>query len=249
MFCPHCGKDSAEDQAYCGHCGGRISEPGPPPQQGMRETTPWEDRQTRGILTGVIDTLKSSLFSPAEFFRKMKVTGGLTDPLLYALITGMAGVMVSFVWQILLQDTLQSFVPQEMRSAAGLELFRNVGMAALAVMMPFMMMIGLFIWAGMLHLFLMMVKGANNGFEATFRTVAYSYGANVFQAIPFCGGFIATVWSLVLVIIGLRESHGTTGGKATFAALFPLVLCCVFVALVAVLIFGTIAASLGSMSR
>ena len=67
----------------------------------------------------------------------------------------------------------------------------------------------------------MMVKGAKPGFEATFRVVAYGYSANIFMVIPFCGGILPLVWAVVLSIIGLREAHETTGGKAAFAVFLP----------------------------
>jgi len=247
MYCPHCGKEIADGQAFCQYCGKGVAEP---TQQGagIREKTPWEARETEGFFGGLINTLKSALFTPTEFFRKMSVTGGLTDPLLYALITGMAGMMISYFWQVLLQGTIQNFMPPEFRGAAGYDMFQGLGIAVLAGLSPFMIIFGLFVAVGIIHLFLLMVKGSRHGFEGTFRVVSYSYGANIFQAIPFCGSLIALVWTIVLVIIGLKESQETSGGKAAFAALFPIVLCCAVVAIGAVLMMGVIAASVGELS-
>lgn len=239
MFCPHCGKDITEGQAFCQHCGGMLEKP--ESTADLREKTPWEDRALQGFIGGLLKTMKGSLFTPAEFFRKMPVKGGLTDPLLYALIVGMIGMMASYVWQIMLEDTFRGFIPAEMKAAAGYNIFHGIGMAVLAVITPFMIIVALFVWAGILHLLLMLVHGSKNGFEATFRAVSYSYGANIFMALPFCGGFVALVWSIVLAIIGLKEAHGTSGGRASFAVLFPLIACCVGVVLIAMLIAGTMA--------
>jgi hypothetical protein len=115
--------------------------------------------------------------------------------------------------------------------------------------MPFMIILGLFIWSGILHVFLMMVKGTKAGFEATFRVVSYSYGTNVLNIIPFCGGIIAWVWSIVLSIIGLKEAHETSGGKAAFAVLFPFLLCCGLAVAVGLLMMGVIAASIGATAQ
>jgi hypothetical protein len=92
-----------------------------------------------------------------------------------------------------------------------------------------------------------MVRGSKNGFEATFRVMAYAYGSNIFMAVPFCGGFIAALWNIVVVIIGLKEAHGTSGGKAAFAVLFPVLLCCAVAVLFSILVLGTVAASFGTM--
>ena len=103
----------------------------------------------------------------------------------------------------------------------------------------------MFVLAGILHVCLMMVKGTKAGFEGTFRVVAYGYSANIFMVIPFCGGILAAVWAVVLSIIGLREAHETTGGKAAFAVFLPVIVCCGMRLFVLALILGAAAGSLG----
>jgi hypothetical protein len=179
----------------------------------------------------------------------MPVTGGLTDPLLYALIIGMAGLMFSYFWQILLQGTMQDVMMPGMKTVAGPQVLRGIGMAALAFFSPFLIILGLFISSGVLHLFLLLVKGARAGFEATFRVAAYGYSANIFLVLPLCGGLIAAVWAIVLTIIGLREAHETTGGKAAFAVFLPVVVCCGLILVAVALFMGAAAASLGTMMQ
>jgi hypothetical protein len=175
----------------------------------------------------------------------MNVTGGITDPLLYALITGMVSWMIYYFWIIVLHDPLSSYIPQT--GSSGLDVFQGSGIVAAAILTPFILIASLFIWSGILHLLLMMVRGAKNGYEATFRVVSYSSGASVFLMVPFCGAIIASLWTIVIAIIGLKEAHGTTGGKASFAVLFPLILCCAVVMLFFLLVLGTVAASFGTM--
>lgn len=246
MFCPYCSNEVNDGQLFCHVCGKRIS---PAPEAGVpgRARTPWEDRQQLGFFNGLAATLRESLFSPGDFFRRMHVTGGIADPLLYAMIVGVVGIMVLYVWQIIFQDAFHGYLPSDMQGAGAIDMFSGMGIAFLAIFMPFLIILSLFLWSGTLHLLLMMVRGANNGFEATFRAVAYSYGAYLLMAIPFCGGLIATVWNLVIVIIGLKEAHGTSGGKTSFAVLFPLILCCAAVVLIALLVLGAAAASFGTL--
>jgi hypothetical protein len=247
MFCPHCGKEIAEGHIFCQHCGARLAEPAP--VAGGREKTPWEDREAKGFFSGLFTTVKDTLFRPSEFFRKMPVTGGLTDPLLYALIIGMTGLMFSYFWQILLQGAMQDAMLPGMKAVAGQHMLRGMGMAVLAFFSPFLVILWLFISSGVLHLFLMMVKGARSGFEATFRVAAYGSSANLFLVIPFCGGLLAGVWAIVLTIIGLREAHETTGGKAAVAVFFPVVVCCGLILVAIALFMGAAAASLGTMMQ
>lgn len=244
MFCPHCGKEISEGHAFCQFCGGTIAAAGSATAPG-RAKTAWEDPATRWNVQGLFSTLKGSLFAPANFFRTMNVTGGITDPTLYALITGMVSWMAYYFWMIVLHDPLSSYLPT--KGASDLDLFQGAGLAAAAVLAPFVLIASLFIWSGILHLLLMMVRGAKNGFEATFRVVSYSIGAYVFLMVPFCGALISALWTVVLAIIGLKEAHGTTGGKASFAVLFPLIMCCAMVMLFFLLILGSVAASFGTM--
>lgn len=246
MFCPHCGKEVAEDQVFCQHCGARLREEAVPAAEaartpGARHRTAWEDRESLGFFGGLFKTLNDALFRPSEFFGKMSVTGGLTDPLLYGLIVGMVGLMFSYLWQILMHGTMQNVMPG-MQSQY---LFPGMGLAFLAFFSPFMIIIGLFVSAGVLHLCLMMVRGAKYPFEATFRVVSYGSSANVFLLIPFCGNLIALVWAIVLYIIGLREAHETSGGKAAFAVFLPAIVCCGLVLFGVALFLGAAAGSLG----
>jgi hypothetical protein len=248
MFCPHCGKEVSEGQAYCQHCGMRLSEAAPSaPVAGMREKTPWEDREHQGLFGGLSKTLKQVLFSPGDFFKTMPVTGGLTDPLLFGLILGMTGALFSYFWQIALSGVMQDFMPPQMLAASEHSLFQGASLAVLAICTPFLIILWLFILSGMLHLFLLMVQGAKSGFEATFRVVAYSEAPYLFLVLPFCGGFLAWIWSLVIILIGLQHAHETTGGKAAFAVFLPLFVCCGLIIAVAVVFMGAIAASFGSM--
>ena len=245
MFCQHCGKEIMEGQAFCQFCGGKTAAA--PATAAGRSKTAWEDEGTQLSLGGLTATLKESLFRPAEFFRKMNVTGGLSNPLLYALITGMIGWTAYYFWEIVFHDTFRELLPSQ--ATSGLALFAEAGLAVKAIFTPFMLIAGLFIWSGVLHLLLMLVRGAKNGFEATFRVVSYINGASVFLVMPLCGAFLCGIWTLVLAVIGLRDAHGISGGKATFVVLFPLLLCCAFIALFSLLVLGTVAASFGTLSQ
>ena len=86
---------------------------------------------------------------------------------------------------------------------------------------------------------LMLVGGADKGFEATARVCSYAQASQLAQVIPFCGGLLSLVWSLILLIVGLSTAHGISRGKAAVAVILPVVLCCAF--LVAMTFFGVIA--------
>jgi hypothetical protein len=246
MFCPHCGKEISENQAFCQFCGEATVITATVQGTGRAKTT-WEEEGTQWTFKGLVDTLKGSLFNPSEFFRKMEVTGGLAGPMLYAMIVGMIGITLFNVWQILLHDPYTAYIAA--RGGGHSDIAQGAGTILSALFLPFLIIIVLFIVSGMFHLLLMMNRGANRPFEATFRVTAYSSGALIFLTVPYCGMLVVPLWYVTLAIIGLREAHSTTGGKATFAVLFPMLLCCAFAMLFSILVLGTIAASFNSITN
>lgn len=248
MYCPQCGKEISEGQVFCQYCGARlVTEPGTSPSVIGRSKTPWENREEIGFFSGLFKTLKEALFTPSEFFRKMPVSGGLTDPLLYALIIGMVGLMVHYFWDMLLYNSMPDFIASEVKTAAGRSMVEGLRSPLAAMITPFLFIFWLFIVSGALHLFLLLARGALAGFEATFRVLAYGVSPFVFLIVPFCGMPIAGLWVMAISIIGLKEAHGTTGGKAAFAVLFPFIFCCGLFIAAMVLFMGALAASFGSL--
>jgi hypothetical protein len=176
----------------------------------------------------------------------MPTTGGIGSPLIYAVVVGWIGIAIAVVWNTLFQGMWIPFMGggEEAAVAAGFTAVWAIGMVLIA---PIFVVIGVFIGAAILHLMLMIVGGANGGFEATVRVVCYAQTALVCYAqtaqlagiIPICGGLISLVWAIILYVFGLSTAHRTTQGKAVLAVLLPVVLCCAFAA--ALMFMGVLA--------
>jgi hypothetical protein len=217
---------------------GATSEPA-----GLRSGLPWEHRQERGFFNAFIETLVMVLTRPGEAFAVMKREGGLGEPLIYALIGGCLGGIVSLLFSLGLQS-VGFFADRHDTFAAMAGM--GVGSVALIVLVPLFVIIGLFIGSAIIHLCLMIVGGANQSFETTFRVLAFSQGSTgLLQMIPVCGGMIAGVWAIVCNCIGLARAHETDTGRAVLAVFLPLIVCCGGVMLVAFM-FGGLAAWSGS---
>ena len=89
--------------------GGTAAPAVPPVQPGAAPTSttvagrtglPWEHRQERGFFNAFIETLSMVLTRPAEAFSVMKREGGLGEPLIYALIGGSVGGIVSALFSL-----------------------------------------------------------------------------------------------------------------------------------------------------
>jgi len=183
----------------------------------------WEDQGP--FFKRLYSTWKESTFHPIRFFQNMPVDAGIVRPYLYFLITGFIGALAATIWIAPLY--LVMFMPLVFAGGGVIPIAIIIGMlAAIVIFSPIISTIMIFIMAGVYHLSLMIFKGNKKGFEATFRSLAYAFGsASIGNLIPFFGGWAAGIWGAVMTIIGFRESHQITTGKAVLAYLVPLFLC------------------------
>ncbi len=219
----------------------------PPPPGGappQLQPLPWE-QPGYPALEGLYETAKLVLTAPSQAFARMSLTGTLGRPLLYAVIFGWVGMIAGQAYNIAFRSAMQNLLPG-MNRGFHFPLAVNITLMVLA---PLFVLIGVFIWSAILHLFLLLVGGATRGFASTVRVVCYAGTVQVFQIVPFCGGLIGLVWALFLYIIGLATAHRTTQGKAALAVLLPVVLCCVCVAVIAVAFGAAIAAAVGHLGN
>ena len=178
---------------------------------------PWEDRADHGLWQGIWMTFKQVSFSPETFFKNLTYRGGKKEPLAFGVLTGSIGNMLALFWQSLIPGGLM---------VLGFSYFSNYAVGFLFLLMmllvPLMVAVGIFIYSGVLHLLLLLVRGGGNGFQATFRVVAYSQAVQVVGVVPFVGGLIGGVWQFIIQLIGLREIHETTYLRVIMAFLIPV---------------------------
>lgn len=211
----------------------------PPPQPESPPVIPWED-PGRSPFDGLFETVKLLATAPGEAFARMPVTGGIGRPLFYAVAVGWLAVAVNIAWNLLFQGMWFPFVESAddlagLGAMYGLTLGWGVMMAVLA---PLFIIIAVFLVAAVYHLVLLMIGGANHGFEATVRVVCYAQTAQLAGLIPCCGSIIGLVWTIVLYTIGLSTAHRTSQGKALVTIFLPVVFCCVVWALFVLAIGG-----------
>jgi hypothetical protein len=189
----------------------------------VRNGLPWEHRQERGFLSAFVETVVMVLSKPSTAFATMRTEGGLTEPLLYAVIGGGVGVIVWFIFSVAL-NSVGVLNPREMGFAP------MVGMSVSFVMLVWRLVfvaIVPFVFGGLVHVSLVLVGGANKAFETTFRVISFSQGSTApLQLVPCCGGFVALIWFLVANCIGVARAHEIDSGRATLAVLLPFVVCC-----------------------
>jgi len=192
----------------------------PPPEPPPAAVIPWEQPGLPWT-TALIETVKLLLSKPRQAFERMPITGDPLRPFVFAILLGWFGVVFGVLWSLPFRHMMPAgspYVPFQMPDYA-LPLF--------ALFAPILVVIAILFSATIVHVGLMIVGGANSGFAATLRVFCYARAPEILQVLPFCGGFIAQVAEIVLLVQGLAVAHRISIGKATSAVLLPVVLCCV----------------------
>jgi hypothetical protein len=198
--------------------GGTGSSGEPPPRSGG--PSPGPSRSAAAIefnlqdpVQSFIATVQAVVLRPVDFFRGILRQGDFLNPLIFALICALVsailGGIIGFLFSIGATD-------QGVIGAFAWFIFAIIrGIISVAI--------GLFILAGIWHLLVMLFVRPNNaGYEATFRVAAYSTVVYLVSWIPVIG-WILSLYGIYLGIVGIREVHGTTTGKAALVVLIPIV--------------------------
>jgi hypothetical protein len=244
VTCPQCGFEQPETDE-CVKCGIIISkyvqyqEMARSIEGKVREISPqegpsWESGE--GFLKAFFQTTKEVLFSPSQFFKKISFGEGYWSPLIYGLITGIIGNGFSIFWFWLFVAQL---IPLDR-----LPFQYSLSILQMIIPLPFQQALAIFIGSAILHLCLMIVRGNHHGYKTTFRAVSYSYSAYLFGIIPFIGLIIGGIYTFILTILGVREGHGISTGKAVLAVLLPAIVIFVLV-IVAILLVMMFFGSMG----
>ena len=216
-------------------------ETGPEPEQLI---VPFED-PSKEFFTGLFETIKLILLQPTHFFKNYKLDGSIGKPLLFAVMLGWTTTIISIIWGTVISESIFSVFRDHMPDIEGFDWEQfGPGTSSLdailgIILAPIAIAIGMFIFSGIYHLFLLMVKGANKNFKTKFNVVAYGMVSHIAEIFPFCGGIISWIYGIILAIIGLTEAHKTESWKAVFAVFGPILLCCICCLLFILVLGGT----------
>lgn len=183
----------------------------------------------RDPVQSFVRTVTSIVTSPAAFFRGIRRRGDFINPLVFAVICAVISGVLSGIIGFLIALVTDS--------GAGAAFGGLIGSIFL---IPIGTVIGLFIGAGIYYLVVMLLVRPNSGFEATFRVVAYGSVVSLvswLSAIPVLGVLVAlvvAVYGIFLAVVGIREVHATTTGRAVAVVLIPTAVVFLFL----LLLFG-----------
>lgn len=179
-----------------------------------------------------IETVKGFILSPTEAFRKVR-DADLGDTFKYYLILLVINTVLSVIVSLVAISSAFAAISQLFPSL-GLE--GQVGaeftVIVFAILWIFVTLVILVLGAAWTHLFVYLF-GGRKGYLQTLKAFAYGQTpALLIGWIPLIG-IIGAIWSIVLWIIGVRELHEISTGKAAAAVIVAGVIIIVLIALVA----------------
>ena len=172
------------------------------------------------------DVVRRVVLRPTAFFAGLPRRGNIAGPLVFALIC----IEISAILGALLGELLFLFGgvggpspgfnpnPQNLWFPS---IFAPYAPVVSIIIAPIVGTIGIVVAAGIQQLLVRLVVGArNSGFGATFRVASYTQVTGLLNWIPIVGPLLA-LYGLYLSIVGIREMHQTTTGKAALVVLLP----------------------------
>ncbi len=166
----------------------------------------------RDPVQSFINVVRNVVTDPVGFFLGIRPRGDFVNPLIFAVICYEVYAILSGIIAV----------------ASGAQGFGRFLVEI--ILAPIGAVIFLFIGAGIFHLLVMLIVGSPNaGFEGTFRVGAYLSVTQLvawLTAIPILGflvGILVFFYSIFLGVVGVREMHSTTMGKAALVVLIPVV--------------------------
>lgn len=169
-----------------------------------------------------IEKVKGFLLEPSKTFDTLKEEPLEEAVKYYAVIATIYSALIALLLAFAgnLVGTMMGFGNMGMMMGAG----TGIG-AAITFFVMFMIIaiVGAFISGAILHIFVYIV-GGRRGIVQTIKAGMYgSTPSLLFGWIPVMN-FIAIIWSLITEIIGIRQLHELTTGKAILVVILPMIL-------------------------
>jgi hypothetical protein len=165
------------------------------------------------------DVVRRVVLQPVRFFAGMPRSGPLLNPLIFAVVCIEISALLSALLVLAGVQQNPGFNPNPQNALPSV--FTPGSALASIIVAPIFGAIGLFIAAAIQQLLVRLIVGTNNsGFGSTFRVASYTQVTGLVNWIPIVGPLLS-LYGLYLAIVGIREAHGTTTGKAALVILIP----------------------------
>jgi len=203
--------------------------------------------------------------SPGQMFEAVKQEHDLNSAVKYYTLLSLIPFLIALATILMYPTFMGSATP--ILSLFGpmsvlFLIFMALG-AVYVVLLYFMAIVYSFSFAGLFHLFAMILKAEKNGFAQTYKSFAYALPIGLIGSIVFIAMLLTIpaqpiaifvvslafgVWYLVVSVIGLSHLHEISKGRAAFVVIVPMaIILVIFLVVYFYLIPLMITQMLGSM--
>lgn len=166
-----------------------------------------------------VDVARRVVLQPVRFFGGLPRDQNLLNPLVFALVCIVVSAILSGLLVLLGVQQNPGFNPNPQNAIPST--FAPTSALASILFAPIGGAIGIFVAAAIQQLLVRLVVGENNqGFASTFKVASYTQVTALVNWVPVIGPLVA-LYGLYLSVVGIREIHGTTTGKAALVVLIP----------------------------
>lgn len=177
------------------------------------------------VKMGFFATWQRVMFEPVQFYERLPSAIRYKEPSLFAIklqaiILVLALIVIIGMATFMFGDTILSPL---------FGLFGGLGMGILLlfliVLFPIVLFFSwlmLFVSAGIIHLFVILL-GGKEGYHETFKAATYAMAPGIFTIIPFVG-WLAVIYSLILNVIGIKKRQKLSIARSIAVVVIPLIL-------------------------
>lgn len=190
-------------------------------------------------LNEVAEIIKQVILDPMNFFEKHKTTDWMELIKITAILTIIPAITTGIGL-----SALSTFLPESMLGNFS-NLLGSLSIAAIPLIYLIYLIIniiGIFVGAAILHIGIYLL-GGRDIIKTAMAQVYASIPNYLLSWIPIVG-FVVSIWSAILLMIGLSKQHKMSYGKAVLATIISTIIVLVIVIIpVSIIIF-----SLGSLT-
>lgn len=169
---------------------------------------PWEQLELYGAVPSFLNTVKTILLKPGDFFDQLPPFSGKIRPLLFANVVCLASMIFGLVWfRFGLGPNLSDLGRTDGFQGLGAGMIGSLAWLGLS---PILVTAFVFLDAALGHLLLGLLRSASRPFEETFRTICYAGAPWMLTVLPVSWQYlipVVLIWHMTLQAIGLKKLH------------------------------------------
>ena len=184
----------------------------------------WEASWKTNPVKAYVDTFKKVILQPTAYFATITPMKDYTAVFVLLYVNLFISLFVGVLWgQLFNFSIFKIFSKNPELFYEKTSLFAQLCGAFFG---PLIMIVMVFIMAGIQHFFLRTVAGSKKDFDATITVYTLGSVVYVFKIVPLLGDLAIFVYQTILSILGMADMHEVPTSKAFLAWVLPILICC-----------------------